>query len=122
MEEFKENNIKTSDINKLYFKPEYQNMFKKIKEIKRNVKNEILVALLNGQWHSELELIRIAKKQPSLKHLGAVTLGTIVGSLNHNISSNYLEKTVINGKLYYRISQNYVGLSRAAYFKYRPKL
>ncbi len=104
MEEFKNNN---------YYKPGYSILFNKIKDIKTPIKNEILMSLLDGQWHSELELIRITKKQHG--YIGAVTLGTMINSLNHLIKNNYLEKKLVNTKLYYKISDNYVGLTRAAY-------
>jgi len=96
-----------------FYKPNYSNLFNKIKDIKTPVKNEILIALLDGQWHSELDLIRITKKKQN--YMGAVVLGTMVNSLNHCIKNNYLERKVINGKMYYKISDNYVGLTRAAY-------
>ena len=104
MEEFKNDN---------YYKPGYSILFNKIKDIKTPIKNEILMALLDGHWHSELELIRITKKQHG--YIGAVTLGTMINSLNHLIKNNYLEKKLVNSKLYYKISDNYVGLTRAAY-------
>lgn len=102
---------------KNYYKPDYSALFNKIKKIKTPIKNDILLALLDGQWHSELELIRIAKKEQ--KFIGSVTLGTMIQGLNSNIKSNYLEKKTINGKMYYKISDNYVGLTRAAYTKYK---
>ncbi|MFX1345112.1 MAG: hypothetical protein ACFFBC_11575 [Promethearchaeota archaeon] len=104
MEEFKTDN---------FYKPNYSVLFNKIKDIKTPIKNEILMALLDGHWHSELELIRITKKQHG--YIGSVTLGTMINSLNHIIKNNYLEKKVVNTKLYYKISDNYVGLTRAAY-------
>ncbi|MFX0082832.1 MAG: hypothetical protein ACFE94_13865 [Candidatus Hodarchaeota archaeon] len=104
MEEFEKEN---------FYKPGYSVLFNKIKDIKTPIKNEILMALLDGQWHSELELIRITKKQHG--YIGAVTLGTMINSLNHMIKNNYLEKKIVNTKLYYKISDNYVGLTRAAY-------
>ncbi len=104
MEEFKHDN---------FYKPGYSVLFNKIKDIKTPIKNEILMALLDGHWHSELELIRITKKQHG--YIGSVTLGTMINSLNHMIKNNYLEKKVVNTKLYYKISDNYVGLTRAAY-------
>jgi hypothetical protein len=104
MEEFKNDN---------FYKPGYSILFNKIKDIKTPIKNEILMALLDGHWHSELELIRITKKQHG--YMGSVTLGTMINSLNHMIKNNYLQKKVVNTKLYYKISDNYVGLTRAAY-------
>ncbi|MFW9895673.1 MAG: hypothetical protein ACFFDB_08725 [Promethearchaeota archaeon] len=96
-----------------FYNPIYSVLFNKIKDIKTPIKTDILQALLDGQWHSELELIRITKKQHGF--VGAVTLGTMINSLNHSIKNNYLEKKIVNEKLYYKISDNYVGLTRAAY-------
>ncbi|MBY8985484.1 MAG: hypothetical protein KGD65_10470 [Candidatus Lokiarchaeota archaeon] len=96
-----------------YYNPIYSVLFNKIKDIRTPIKNEILRALLDGQWHSELELIRVTKKQHGF--VGAVTLGTMINSLNHSIKNNYLQKKLVNEKLYYKISDNYVGLTRAAY-------
>ncbi|MFW9866310.1 MAG: hypothetical protein ACFFEN_09465 [Candidatus Thorarchaeota archaeon] len=96
-----------------FYKPDYSLLFNKIKDIKTPIKNEILIALLDGQWHSELELIRVTKKRHGF--VGAVTLGTMINSLNHSIKNNYLQRKVVNNKLYYKISDNYVGLTRAAY-------
>lgn len=104
MEDFDENR---------FYKPTYSTLFNKVKDIKAPIKNEILIALLDGKWHSELELIRVTKKKHGF--LGPVTLGTMVGSLNHSIKNNYLQKKVVNGKMYYKLNDNYVGLTRAAY-------
>ncbi len=104
---------------KNYYKPDYDTLFNKIKDIKTPVKNDILRSLLDGAWHSELELIRIAKKKQ--KYVGSVTLGTIVHSLNHVVKNDYVEKKVVNEKMYYKLSDNYVGLTRAAYTKYQYK-
>ncbi|MFX0039594.1 MAG: hypothetical protein ACFFCY_15935 [Promethearchaeota archaeon] len=104
MEDFEENQ---------YYKPNYSTLFNKIKEINTPIKNEILIALLDGQWHSELELIRVTKKQHEF--IGAVTLGTMISSLNHYIQNNYLQKKIVNGKMMYKLNDNYVGLTRAAY-------
>ena len=84
-----------------YYNPIYSVLFNKIKDIRTPIKNEILRALLDGQWHSELELIRVTKKQHGFGFVGAVTLGTMINSLNHSIKNNYLQKKLINEKLYY---------------------
>jgi hypothetical protein len=116
-----ENKLDNRNEIKQYYKPDFSILFKKIKGIKTPLKNNILISLLDGGWHPETELIRIAKKQ-NAPYVGDVTLGTMVHSLNHLLKSNYLEKRFINGEMYYKISDNYVGLTRAAYTKYSFKL
>jgi len=101
-----------------FYKPNYSRLFNKIKDIRTPVKNEILIALLDGQWHSELELIRLTRKNHEF--VGPVTIGTMIGGVNNFLKKNYVEKRFINGVLHYRISENYVGLSRAAY-RYDPR-
>ncbi len=103
---------------KEFYKPNYSRLFNKIKDIRAQIKNDILIALLDGQWHSELDLIRSTKKQHSF--IGAVTLGTMVHSLNHAIKNNYLQKKIVNGNMFYKISDSFVGLTRAAY-RFDPK-
>ena len=115
-----ENINSNSSLLKKFYKPDYSNLLQKIKGIKAPVKNDILQILLDGTWHSETEIIRIAKKQQ--KYIGTVTLGMMVHSMNNNIKNNYVEKRNINGEMFYKISDNYVGLSRAAYSKYRFEL
>ena len=110
------NSFEQSKILKKFYKPDYSQLFNKIRDIKAPIKKEILIGLIDGGWHSELDLIRIAKRQH--KYMGAITLGTMIHSLNHSLKSDYFQKKVVNGKLYYKISDNYVGLTRAAYNKY----
>ncbi|MFO7795813.1 MAG: hypothetical protein ACQERB_13365 [Promethearchaeati archaeon] len=117
MEKINPDNLETINLMKKYYKPDYSKLFNKIKNIKTPVKNKILHALLDGSWHSELELIRIARKQEN--YIGSVTLGTMVNSLNHIVRNDYLEKKQADGKMYYKLSDNYVGLTRAAYTKYQ---
>ncbi|MBD3211682.1 MAG: hypothetical protein GF311_03665 [Candidatus Lokiarchaeota archaeon] len=117
MEGFKMRDSETVNLMKKYYKPDYSKLFNKIKNIKAPVKNKLLRALLDGAWHSELELIRIARKQEN--YIGSVTLGTMVNSLNHVLKNDYLERKQVNGKMYYKLSDNYVGLTRAAYTKFQ---
>jgi hypothetical protein len=92
-----------------------------LKSIKTPLKNDILQALLDGKWHSETEIIRIAKKRHRT-YIGPVTIGTMMRSVNNMMRSNYLEKKFFGGELYYKITDNYVGLTRAAYNKYKFSL
>ena len=104
---------KSSIINK-YYKPNYSILFNKIKDIQTPVKNDLLIFLLDGRWHSESDLVRLAKRQ-QYRYMGIVTLGTMINSLNHILKSNYVEKQIINAEMYYKIADNFVGLTRAAY-------
>ena len=104
-------NIKIQDKKNQYD----SNLFNKIKGIKTPVKNALLMTLLDGEWHSESELIRIAKKQRN--YAGAVLVGTMLNSINALSQQVLLKKTIVNGEWHFKISDNYVGLTRAAYTK-----
>ncbi|TFF98965.1 MAG: hypothetical protein EU540_07485 [Promethearchaeota archaeon] len=114
MEEHPEYKIDKSTNNDRYYKPNYSILFKKIKDIQTPVKNDLIIALMDGNWHSESDLVRLAKRQ-QYRYMGIVTLGTMVNSLNHLLKSNYVEKKIINSEMCYKISDNYIGLTRAAY-------
>ena len=104
---------KSTNINR-YYKPNYSILFKKIKDIQTPVKNDLIIALMDGNWHSESNLVRLAKRQ-QYRYMGIVILGTMVNSINQMLNSEYVEKKIINNEMYYKISDNYVGLTRAAY-------
>ncbi|MFX1238104.1 MAG: hypothetical protein ACFE8P_10345 [Promethearchaeota archaeon] len=89
------------------------NLFNKIKKINTPIKNELLMILLDGDWHSEGELIRTAKKER--KYAGAVLVGTMLNSLNSLGQDVFLNKKIIEGEWHFKISNNYVGLTRAAF-------
>ena len=114
LEEHPEYKIDKPTNNNRYYKPNYSILFKKIKDIQTPVKNDLLGFLLDGCWHSESDLVRLAKRQQH-RYFGIVTLGTMVNSINHMLKSNYVEKKIINNEMYYKISDNFVGLTRAAY-------
>lgn len=117
MENSKEDELNVSTLLKIYFKPEYSNVFNKIKDIKTPVKNHILVSLLDGKWHAESEILRITRKQNA--YVGTVTLSSMINTLNHQTGGNYLQKKIVNGRVYYKISNNYIGLTKAAFTKFR---
>jgi len=115
LEELPENSINKHNLMNKY------DLFNKIKGINTSVKSNILIALLDGEYHSETELIRLAKRRGTT-YMGAVTLGTMINSLNHLLKSNYVEKQFLNGEMNYKISDNYVGLTRAAYNNWQHKM
>ena len=118
MEQINNEEVRTSVLIKRYFKPTYRNLFEKLKGIRTPLKNDILTALLDGQWHSESELIRLAKKQER-QYVGSVTLGTMINSMNSTLKgeNEYVVRKYFNGENWFKISDNYVGLTRAAYNK-----
>lgn len=107
----KELNIST--LMRIAFKPEYSNLFNKITDIEEPVKNDILMTLLDGKYHSESEIIRTTKNNH--KYIGPITLTTMVESLNHQTKNNYVEKKIVNGRVFYKITDNYLGLTKAAF-------
>jgi hypothetical protein len=119
MENLIEKELESSDQGEEFYNPNFIEMFNKIKQIRVPVKSDLLRALLDGKWHSERELVRMAKKQ---QYMGSVTLGTMMLGFNNCFNNTYVEKKFINGVLHYKISDNFVGLSRAAFSKYRFRL
>ena len=111
----KELNIST--LMRIAFKPEYSNIFNKITNINAPVKNDILMALLDGKWHAESQILRITRKQNA--YLGAVTLSSMINTLNQQTGNNFVQKKIVNGRVYYKISNNYIGLTKAAFTKFR---
>ena len=97
--------------------PVYE-VIQKIKDIKTPVKNDLLMALLDGRWHSENALLKIIRK--TFQYVGSVTLASMTLAINKEFqTNNYLQKKIVNGQIYYKLSENYCGLTRAAYTKYR---
>ena len=115
-----QNDLKKSDILKQGLKQYDSTLFNKIKGIKTPVKNELLITLLDGEWHSETELIRIAKREH--KYAGSVLVGTMINSLNSSFKTSYLKRKIIGGEIHFKISDNYVGLTKAAYTRYQSKI
>ena len=115
-----QNDLKKSEILKQGLKQYDSTLFNKIKGIKTPVKNELLITLLDGEWHSETELIRIAKREH--KYAGPVLVGTMINSLNSSFKTSYLKRKIIGGEIHFKISDNYVGLTRAAYTRYQSKM
>lgn len=120
MEQNKEKNLKefnVSTLMKIHFKPEYSNLFREIKQI-HPVKNDILMALLDGNWHSENEIIKVIRKKH--QYMGSVTLASMISSLNRILKKNhYLEKKIIYDKIFYKLSDNYLGLTKTLFTRFR---
>jgi len=76
-----------------------------------------LITLLDGKWHSENEILREARQNNS--YIGSVTLTSMLNNLNHKTGNGYLRKKIVNRRTYYKISDNYLGLTKAAFTKFR---
>ncbi len=105
-----------SKIEDIYYKPNYTMLLNRIQRIKDARKNKLIEIMLDGHWHSENELVRFAKR---FGYIGVVTLSTMMTSLKKKIDSNFLIRKSVNNMNYYKISDNYVGLARAAFTDYR---
>lgn len=120
MGEPSEKSLNISMLMRILYKPEYSNLFNKIKDIKTPAKNHILISLLDGAWHNQYDILRITRKQEGSSYLGSVTLSTMIEALNSlNGNNKYLKKKIVNGKIYYKLSDNYLGLTRAVFTKFR---
>ena len=117
MEDYNGKDLNIATLMKCAFKPSHSNLFNRIKNLKTPVKNKILMTMLDGKWHGEYEIIRIVRQHH--EYFGSVTLQSMIESLNQITSATYLRKKIVNGKIYYKISNNYLGLVRAAFTKLR---
>lgn len=88
-----------------------------LRNIKDPAKSDVIKALLDGEWHNEKELIRIAKKT---RYMGQVGFGMMMLSFEEIVDSGFILKEVINenGDAGYKINDEFVGLARAAYYNY----
>lgn len=112
--------VNIASLMRIAFKPEYTNLFQKIKQIDAPVKNDILISLLDGKWHPESEILKITRQK--CKYMGSITLTSMVESLNGHAENDYLEKKNINGRIFYKISDNYISLTRSAFMNFNFKV
>lgn len=115
-ENHNKNSLIVSDTNSLIEEHGYE-MVKDLRSIRDKAKNDVLQEMLDGEWHDEKKLIRIAKKS---RYLGTVSFGMMMYSLKDSICHDFLIKKIMNdGKNYYKIHDNFVGLARAAFSSHK---
>lgn len=98
-----------------FFRPEYQVLFDRVRQIKDPVKLRILQQLLDGEWHNETELVRLAKK---FRYMGSVGLGILFEQIRRVVNDEFVEQEGVPKMPTYKrfkIKENYVGLTRAAF-------
>lgn len=88
-----------------------------LKQITDATKIDVLIHLLDGRWHTDTELIRVAKK--SRDFIGAVGFGMLMCSFEDSISRSFLMKKMNpDHTTQFKIHDNFIELARSAYSKY----
>lgn len=99
---------------KEFFQPIFKVFFDRVRQIKDPVKIRILQQLLDGNWHDENELVRLIKKY---RFIGPVGIGMLVEQIRRLVNEDFLlsGKGNIPTDSKYKLNDNYVGLTRAAF-------
>ncbi len=88
-----------------------------LKQITDATKIDVLIHLLDGKWHTDAELIRVAKK--SRDFIGAVGFGMLMCSFEDSVSRSFLMKKMNpDNTTQFKIHENFIELARSAYSKY----
>lgn len=89
-------------------------LIEELQHIQDRAKHGVLKALLDGEWHNEKELIRIAKKE---RYIGSVSFGMMMLSFCEIVDKRFLMKKIVaeTSEPQYKINDNFVGLARAAF-------
>ena len=112
-----QNNISRSQNIDLYIKERGYVLLETIRNIKDKAKNDILRLMLDGEWHKEKDLIRLAKKT---RYIGQVSFGIMMHGLKEIISHQFIFKEVKeSGDSYFKVNDKFIGLLRAAYLNLR---
>ncbi|MBD3350811.1 MAG: hypothetical protein GF364_04915 [Candidatus Lokiarchaeota archaeon] len=92
-------------------------LLENIKEIRDGAKNEVIQAMLDGEWHKQTELIRIAKRK---RYLGMVSFGIMMLSIREAINNYFILRKFSHkdGEYVYKIHDKFVGVARAAYYNF----
>jgi hypothetical protein len=89
-----------------------------LQNIQDRTKIEVLLKLLDGHWHTDAELIRIAKKTRDF--IGVVGFGMLIASFEDTIAKSFLIKKINPGNIsQFKINENFIELARAAYSQYK---
>ncbi len=89
-----------------------------LQNIRDKTKIDVLMKLLDGQWHTDYELIRIAKK--SRDFIGVVGFGMLICSIEDTVAKSFLIKKINPGNSsHFKINDNFIELARSAYSQYK---
>lgn len=97
-----------------FYRPEFRVLFDRVRQIKDPVKLRILQQLLDGEWHDENELVRLAKK---FRYTGSVGLGMMIEQIRRLVDETFViqEGKPMPMRSKYKLNDNFVGLTRAAF-------
>ncbi len=91
-----------------------------LQQIRDKTKIDVLIELLDGKWHNESELLRIAKKTRDF--IGVVGFGMLMCSFEDTVTKSFLRKKVNTENCsWYKINENFIQLARSAYSKYKTE-
>lgn len=114
-----QNNLPRSQNIDLFIKERGYALLETFRNIKDKAKNDILRLMLDGEWHKEKDLIRLAKKT---RYIGQVSFGIMMHGLKEIISDQFILKEVREtGDSYFKVNDKFIGLLRAAYLNLRNK-
>src|SRR5271157_1833682 len=99
-----------------FFKPHYTDLLYRIQGIQDRAKFAVLQQLADGKWHSQMDLMRVARRA---RFIGDVGFGMMMRQLQEILLPDFIEIRVADAnEPYFKIQDNYVGLTRAAYYRY----
>ncbi len=99
-----------------YYKPHYSDLLYRIQDIRDRAKTAVLQVLADGQWHSQMDLMRVARRT---RFIGDIGFGMMVEQMRDMLGPDFLTcSTGPENERFFKIQDNYVGLTRAAYYKY----
>lgn len=99
-----------------FYKPHYTELLFRIQEIRDRAKIAVLQLLADGQWHSQIDLMRVARRT---RFIGEVSFGMMMDQMRELLGPDFLACSIdSDNERFFKIQDNYVGLTRAAYFKY----
>lgn len=93
-------------------------LMKCLRNIQDKTKIDVIIQLLDGDWHPEGELIRIAKKTRDF--IGVVGFSMLMCSFEDTVAKSFLVKRIhSSNSTQFKINDNYIELARSAYSHYK---
>lgn len=99
-----------------YYKPHYTDLLNRIQDIRDRAKTAVLQELADGQWHSQMDLMRVARRT---RFIGDVGFGMMLEQMRDMLGPDFMTCSIgPENERFFKIQDNYVGLTRAAYYKF----